>query len=162
MIMLYLLWMAINGTALIYFFAACVTVVRAAWAKAGLGPLLLVVLGLLSFSGNSSQSANRLPRPASHVWTGATERQYIKLKDYYLAAIELNVLYGVAPDSSQPVWSTTTLNGLKLGINWRPDATYTAIKGQQLYYSVDGVVDWQLLGTTVYRESKHFNGVVPR
>lgn len=158
--MLYLLWTAINGAAVVYFFASCVTAARAVRERAGLLPLLVVGLGLLSLHGSSSASTTWSSHPAARSWTGAVEHKYLKLEEYHLAAIELGVTYALAADSGQVIHSHTLLTGLKLGENWQPTVTQVTIKNHKLYYAAAGFMDWKLLGTTIYREPKQLTGVV--
>jgi hypothetical protein len=160
--MLYLLWTAINGVALIYFFAACVASAQAIRERVGLLPLLLVVVGLLNFRSGSHDAAATARATASPIIRSRpVERVYIKAHDYYIAAIQLYVSYLPEADSCEVIQSTSNLTGFQLGNTWEPTGVGGTIKANKLYYYADGVMEWHLLGVTVYREHKHLTGVLP-
>jgi hypothetical protein len=160
--MLYLLWTAINGVVLIYFFAACVASAQAIRERVGLVPLLLVVVGLLNFrSGSHGAAATTRATASPLIRSGPGERAYIKAHDYYIAAIQVQVSYEQAADSCEVIQSNSTLTGFQLGNTWQPMGVGATIKANKLHYYADGIMEWHLLGVTIYREHKYLTGVLP-
>lgn len=159
--MLYILWTALNGVALCYFFAASVASIKAIRERVGLLPLLVVLFGLLSFHSGSQEATTSARRPARKVLAGPVERAFPRIENYYIAYIQLVISYKIAADSSKVLFTSSHLSGLTLGNTWEPTATGGTIQGNQLHYYADGIMHWRLLGATFYREYKHLTGIVP-
>lgn len=158
--MLYLLWTALNGVAFCYFFAASIASIKAIRERVGLLPLLVVLVGLLSFRGAPQRNSTPAPRSASTVLSGPVERLFPKVENYYIAHIQLAISYNPAADSSQVLSASSHLAGLSLGNTWDPNSTGGTIQGNQLHYYADGIMHWRVLGITLYREYKHLTGTV--
>lgn len=159
--MFYLLWTAVNGVVLIYFFASCVASVKAIRERVGLLPLLLVVAGLVGFSSGSPGAAAPV-RAGAHpvVLDGAVANDYVTVQNYYIAAIGLRVVYKPEASAYQLLHSSAHFTGLQLGNTWQSIATGGTVRANQLYYYVDGVMTWRLLHIPIYREQQHFTGVL--
>ena len=158
--MLYLLWTALNGVVICYFFAAIIASIKAIRERVGLLPLLLVVFGLLSFHSSPQEATASVHRPALKVLTGPVERVFPQIENYYIAHIQLAISYKSATDSSKVLFASSHLSGLTLGNTWEPAATGGTIQGNQLHYYADGIMHWRVLGTTIYREHKYLTGTV--
>ncbi|MGI4733881.1 MAG: hypothetical protein ACRYG7_01755 [Janthinobacterium lividum] len=160
--MLYVLWTALNGVALCYFFAASIASIKAICERAGWLPLLVVIFGLLSFHSSSQEAAASAHQPTgSGVVMGLGENTFPPVEEYYVADIKLIISYKQAGDSSKILTASSLLTGLTLGNRWEPTATGGTIQGNQLHYYADGIMHWCLLGATLYREHKHLTGIVP-
>ncbi|WP_144915767.1 hypothetical protein [Mucilaginibacter frigoritolerans] len=134
---------------------------------------IIFVLGLLSFSSHSfNNDENKEPNTNQYkTWkftpkdslTGVCSKE-LRLEKTMVLNYNLSIVYGTdkKSNSSIPISACSFNTGLISGTNWKPliitvDTTSVINK---LRYTVDGTVDWTLLGITLYSQTKDYNGMV--
>lgn len=162
---MYLLWSAVNGVVLIYFVASCAYALQAIWQRLGVGPLLVLLLGLYAWAGSAQQpvadahtSPHKVPLT---MHAGVPTRLYIPLENHYLNELALATSYWEQPDTTGRLPSRVYFTGFRLGNTWHSKLAKVTIKDNRLTYSVYGTMNWCLLGVTLYQEPKHLQGIMP-
>jgi hypothetical protein len=131
------------------------------------------VFGLLSFVG-SSNSDNEYKEPNSNkikTWKFVSEdslKNYenfmldIELERTLIAKYELGIVYGKDRQKqiNTPISAYSLTSGFISGTNWRPVSIIvnTTKDNNQFEYSVDGVLEWKLLGAMIYSQQKEYKG----
>ncbi len=73
---------------------------------------------------------------------------------------QVYLMHHTQPDSVQ-ITSMTSLTRFVLGLQWSPANTYVDIHPDlTMNYEASGLLEWKLLGLTVYRQHKYFAGKV--
>lgn len=173
--MLYLIWSLLNLGLVIYFLVICFKAIKLVREKIGLFAAVFFVLGLLTFIGQSAkdnyskeQNSNQL-----NSWTFASVDS---LKQYSISSLEidlekdliskkyLGIIYGKDGQGQLniPIRANSATTGLICGIIWKPISVVVnrTDDNNKFDYIVVGIVDWKLLGATIYTQSKRFDGIV--
>lgn len=165
-----LFWTLLNIAILLYFLFISVKITVLAKKHLGSFAALVFVIGLLSFMSSSApdnSTKNSLSvQPSSFVSANGLVQdeqlstKKIKLEGSYFTKNYLNVHYAKKLDGSFPISTYAGLEGLVNGIKWK---TWNIdIKkhknGNNFEYTVDGILDWKILGMTVYSQLKTYKG----
>ncbi|MCC6761540.1 MAG: hypothetical protein IT252_10000 [Chitinophagaceae bacterium] len=172
--MIYLLWSLLNIGIFIFFIATCFKATKLVREKLGLFASIIFVFGLLSFIGNSSNDNDNKEPNSNHIktWKFVSEDS-LKSNDSYLLDIDLEktliakyylgIKYGKDKQGriNVPISAYSSANGFISGTNWKPISIIvnTTDDNNKFEYSVDGVVEWKLLGATIYSELKEYKGI---
>lgn len=112
--------------------------------------MLYIFWGLLNIFSDDSVKIN------------PTASASINLEKTLIAEYRLLVLFGQEKDGkiNIPMSASSSTNGFISGTNWKPlsisiDKTDD---NNQFEYFVRGVVEWQLMGATVYSQPKKYKG----
>ena len=173
--MLYLIWGLLNLGLVIYFLVICFKATKLVKEKIGLFAAVFFVLGLLSFLGQPAKDSYNKGANSTKInsWVFASEDSLnrdatyfvqINLEDNWISKKDLGVKYGTDKQglANIPISAYSTTTGFISGAIWRP----ISIKinrtddNNKFQYFVVGVVEWKLLGATIYTQSKRFNGIV--
>lgn len=83
-----------------------------------------------------------------------------------LPTLNIHQIVTLTPDTqsdSAQVSSSSYLTGFVSGYQWSPISIVVgALPDRRLHYSTSGVLAWKLLGLTVYRQPKQFDGWLTR
>jgi hypothetical protein len=160
--MIYLLWSLLNIALFLCFIAICFKVTKIVREKLGLLASGIFVLGLLSFIGNSNND-NENKEPNSNnikTWKFVSEDNLEKTP---IAKYDLGIRYGKDRQSqiNVPISAYSSTIGFISGTNWRPISIVvnTTNDNNKFYYFVAGILEWKLLGSSIYSEQKDFKGI---
>lgn len=174
--MVYILWGLLNLVLLVFFIGICFRAAKLLRENIGLLASIVFVFGLLSFAGNSGNKNEAYPHTNNQVkkWTFTPDERimpdtwkYVTTpidKTSWLSTINLGIAYGREKISAKliPLEATSTTTGFVSGHQWKPDAIIvdtTATVGK-LRYDVSGLLEWNLLGTRIYTQSKMYSGFI--
>lgn len=166
--MLHLLWNLINLAFPFYFFYLCLQATRLLRQHRGGWPASIFILGALVSLGNTTTSPKEEVQKRGMVARDQTltkdlDRINIKLDQQLLTSYDLHLLYGPSKDSSSVVVvdAYSTSNGLSGGVVWKPRFIDVHSTGNTFKYNVTGILEWKLLGTTLYSQLKQYQGTIP-
>jgi hypothetical protein len=167
--MIYLLWGLLNIALAIYFIAICLKAIKLIRENFGGFTSVIFVAGLLSFSGCFNNNDNNIFN--TKTWNFAstdslskngTSFLEVKLEDNLISEYDLNIVYGKSKQlqNNLPVSAYSTVTGFTSGTNWKPVSISVerTNDNEEFQYTVDGIVEWKLLGVTIYTQSKTYNG----
>lgn len=73
----------------------------------------------------------------------------------------MRIIYGKDKhENTIPTAAYTSNSGFVAGTKWIPKSIEINKENNKYSYSVVGIVEWSLLGTTVYTQSKTFHGTI--
>ncbi|WP_133163352.1 hypothetical protein [Siphonobacter curvatus] len=166
--MLHLFWNLLNLAILLYFLYLCLKATQLLRQKLGWWAAAIFVVGVFSSAGKSgTNQADEVQKQGlvsrNRVVEQAISRIQVKLQKELLSSYNLYLLYGPAKDSSSIVVidAYSTMNGLTGGVVWKPKFITVNTAGNTLKYNVTGILEWRLLGMTLYSEFKHYQGNAP-
>ena len=166
-IMFELIWGIFNGFLLIYFIVICFKSVKIIKEKIGVFASLIFVIGLLSFMSkpNEKNLADKNidflnqsnPKKA---FDGNSFFQEIKLEDNLTSDIGLSILVGEKENELIILNANCSRAGFISGTNWNVENIDIDKEKDKNYcnYIVNGIMEWKILGITIYSEHKLFNG----
>ena len=172
--MLYLIWGLLNLGLMIYFLVICFKATKLVKEKIGLFAAVIFVLGLLSFSGqptkgsfNKGANSNKINSYifASEVSLSqdATFFVTIDLENNWVSKKDLGIKYGNNKQGqiNIPISAYSSRTGFISGTIWRTTSINVnrTVDNNKFQYSVIGMVDWKLLGATIYTQLKRFDGI---
>lgn len=164
-----LIWGILNGLLLIYFIIICFKSVNIIKEKIGILASLVFVIGLLSFISkpNENKIADKNieilnqtnPKKA---FNGNTYLRFVTLEDNLTSKIELTILCGEKESDNELIILNADCNrtGFISGTNWNTkNIDVDKEKGEKFCkYSVSGIMEWKILGITIFSEVKDFSG----
>ena len=172
--MLYLLWGILNIGLFLFFVAICFKATRLLREKFGLFAAIIFVFGLFSFMSNShNDKGNEEPNSNQiRTWKFTTEDSINRnaaflintdLEKTLVFTLQLSILYGKDKQGQLniPISANSNTVGFVSGTNWKP----SAIRVNQTHdntkfdYYVNGILEWKLLGATIYYQQKEFKGI---
>jgi len=166
--MLYLLWGLLNLGLIIYFLFICFKAIKLIRERIGIGAAVVFVVGILSLSSaaNEPDSNHKIKSwdfvPSDSVSMLGDHLVSVKLEMTLVPSFELNIQYHTneVSHTNTPVSATSTFLGFESGVQWKPDVINVTKTSDptKLAYSVLGVVDWKLFGTTLYTQTKTYTG----
>ena len=170
--MLYLLWGLLNILLFLYFIIICFKATRLLREKVGLLASIIFVIGLLSFIGQSNKGSDNKEPNSNQIKTwkftsedsinrNATSSVDIVLEKTLVSKYHLGLKYGKdRQQRNSPISAYSLTTGLTSGTTWKP-VTIVVNRTNDNYkfeYLVDGVVEWKLLGLTIYSQQKEYEG----
>ena len=169
--MLYLLWSLLNVGLFIFFVFICFNATKLIREKLGIFASVIFVFGLLSFIGNSNsdnedQNSSQIKAwnfiPADSLKSNENYFVSIDLENTLVSKYTLGIKYGKDKQgqSNIPISSNSSTTGLISGINWRPVSIIVnrTTDNNKFDYCVYGVLEWKLLGATIYKQAKEYQG----
>lgn len=162
-----LIWGIFNGFLIIYFLIICFKSVKVIKEKIGILASLIFVIGLLSFISkpNEENLADKNidllnqtnPKKA---FKGNSFSSEIKLEDNLTSNIGLSILVGEKEDELLILNANCYRSGFISGTNWNVKNIDVDKSKDKNYcqYLVNGIMEWKILGITIYSEHKTFNG----
>ena len=80
-----------------------------------------------------------------------------------ISKYQLDVIYGKDKKGMNcPVSAFSSTNGFILGTNWKAESIMVSKTNdnQKFQYIVNGIVEWHLLGITIYTQAKTYKGTI--
>lgn len=172
--MIYLIWGLLNIGLIIYFLIICMKVIKLVREKMGLFVAIIFVLMSLSFIGNANKDSisKRANSNQAKTWENTSEdslsrhiltSQRIEMENNFVTSYFLDVFYGKdCRKNIVPTSAYTSNTGFVAGTKWIPLSIEIKDTNEKnkYNYSVTGVVEWNLLGTTFYSQQKKFKGSI--
>ena len=166
--MIQLLWGLLNIWLVLFFIVICFKASRLVRDNIGYLAAVVFVFGFLSFMGNKDQNLKQ-----KNSWVFASKDSLItemnssiqiRLEKTMLTTLGLGISYGHHKTDQQniPISAYSTLTGFMSGLNWKPASisVYKTADNTKFQYYVDGILEWQLIGATIYAQSKDYEGLV--
>lgn len=172
--MTYLLWGLLNIGLFIFFIVICFKATKLIREKVGLFASIIFVFGLLSFVSNSNNdNDNREPNSNKiKTWKFISDDSLKGNDSYILESVLEKTLVSTyylgikyCKDKQRqiniPVNSYSSTTGFISGTNWKPTSIIVnkTNDNNKFEYFVDGVVEWKILGLTIYSQPKEYKGI---
>jgi hypothetical protein len=172
--MLYLLWGLLTIGLFLFFIVICFRATKLIREKFGLFASIVFVFGLLSFVGHSNNDNDNKEPHSNQIktWKFSSEDSLsrnmtffinIDLEKTLVSKYDLGIKYGKDKHGQLniPISAYSSTTGFISGTNWKPitiivNRTDDNVKFE---YFVVGVVEWKLLGATIYSQQKNYKGV---
>ena len=173
--MLYLLWGLINIGLFLFFILICFRATKLIREKFGLFASIVFVFGLLSFIGHSNNDNDNKEPNSNRIKTwkfvsedslnrNATYFIDINLEKTLVSKYDLSINYGKHNQGQLniPISAYSSTTGFISGTNWKPISIIVnrTDDNNKFEYFVNGIVEWKLLGTTIYSQLKQYKGFV--
>ena len=170
--MIYLLWGLVNIAIFLFFIIICFKAIKFVRAELGLFAAIIFVFGLLSFVSNPNKKDNNEPNSNQiQTWkfnldstkSYESESLNITLEKTLVSKYYMGIIYGksLEGDLNIPISAYSSTEGLSSGTSWKPiDIVVNRTNDNRKFeYSVYGIVEWKLLGSTFYYQPKEFKGI---
>lgn len=171
--MTHLIWGLLNLFLLIYFIITCFRLVKVARNHIGGLATIVFVFGLLSFVGGSKSDSNTTKFNQTKTFNFALEDSlelnsgkfsYFILENSLVTKYDLFLNSGKESTSQKntPISAYSGTSGLVMGTNWKPQniSVLKTSDNNKFKYVVHGIIDWKLLGATLYTQPKVYEGTV--
>jgi hypothetical protein len=172
--MTYLLWGLLNIGLFLFFIIICFKATKLIREKIGLFASIIFVFGLLSFIGHSNND-NENKEPNSNQiksWKFTSEDSLnrnatysidVDLEKTFVSKYGLGIKYGKDEQGQMniPISASSSTTGFISGIDWKPISIIVnrTTDNNKFEYFVDGIVEWKLLGATIYSQHKEYKGI---
>jgi len=164
-----LIWGLLNGILFIYFIIICFKSVKLVKENIGVLAALIFVIGLLSFISKPIEK-NIIDKNIeilnqtnpTKAFDGNSFFREITLEDNLTSNINLSIVVG--ENKTTKALSILNANsnrtGFIFGTNWNAKNIDIDLQKDQNYcnYVVFGILEWKILGFTIYLEDKTFSG----
>lgn len=172
--MLYLLWGLLNIGLFLFFVVTCFRATRLVREKFGLFASIIFVFGLLSFISNSNDDKGNKELGSSQIRTwkftsedslnrNASFHIHVELEKTLISKYELGIKYGKDKQGQLniPISANSWTTGFVSGTNWKPSSIIVnkTSDNNKFEYYVGGIMEWKLLGATIYSHSKEYEGI---
>jgi hypothetical protein len=161
--MLYLLWGLLNLFLFVYFIAICFKATKLLREKLGMLAAMFFVLGLLSFTASSNNKSTEFKTWKFVSADSINTNSFLiaELNNNLISKYELEVSYKKEGQINIPVSAYSSTTGFICGTNWKPHfINVQRTTTNKFQYTVTGIVEWKLLGFTVYSQQKFYKGFV--
>jgi hypothetical protein len=173
--MIYLLWALLNIGFFIFFIFICFNATKLIKEKFGIFTAIVFVLGILSSGGRHDFDKDNMEPNSNHPRTWKFNSsdsldkrlnnfQNIELEKNLISKYNLLIDYGKDKQMKNniPISANTNRTGFVSGTSWEPISinVNTSDDNQKFEYEVIGTIKWNLLGMTIYYQSKHWEGNV--
>ena len=171
--MLYLLWGLLNIGVFGFFVVTCFRATKLVRERFGLFSSIIFVFGLLSFVSHSNDNNDNKEPNSNQIrtWKFSSEDSLdrnatflidVELEKTLLSKYQLGIKYG--KDQQQqlniPISANSWTTGFVSGTNWKPSSIIVnrTNDNTKFEYYVDGIMEWKLLGATIYSQAKEYKG----
>ena len=171
--MAHLIWGLLNLGILIYFIITCFKLVNVARKHIGGFATVVFVFGLLSFVGGSKSDTKGAKFSQTKTFNFALEDSLeqnssnftsVILENHWVTKYDLGLNYGKETTSKRntPISAYSGTTGLVMGTKWKTQniSVLKTSDNDKFKYVVYGIVEWKLLGATLYTQSKVYQGSV--
>jgi len=168
--MFVLVWTILSIAFFLYFFYLCFKTIGLVRREFGLGPALVLVIGLLSLAGKKPEEASQ-PAKKFAVWKFNSD-SLVNLQPAKRKIIDKNLVfkinlyctYGFSKTTNQllPVSASCNVTGVRSGVKWVPENVFITAdsSGTKIEFYVSGTLEWQLLNSTIRYEYKNYEGTI--
>lgn len=141
--------------------------------KIGLFASIVFVFGLLTFIGQSNKESDNKEQNSNQIksWKYNSENSMNNAESYFLdidlektlvSEFNLGIKYVRINESQEniPISAYSSMTGFISGTSWQPKSIIVkrTNANNKFNYFVTGVLEWKLLGMTVYLQSKDYKG----
>jgi hypothetical protein len=172
--MIHFIWAILNVCLAIAFLVVCYKGTKLLKNEIGLWAALIFVLGLLSLMNvfnkdviQYKQNEKVLKKGFSssdNIIAGTFKNRYLILEKNLVSDFNLSFEYGQAKISklNTPIDADIRINGTTNGIRWKPMMFLINETDSNTKFSYDiyGLLEWKLMGITLYTQHKSFKGFV--
>lgn len=172
--MLQIIWGLLNLGLLIYFVIICLKLAKLVRNHIGVLATIVFVFGLLSFVVGSKSDTNAATYNQTKTFKFALEDSleqnsgkfsHVILENNFVTKYDLFLNSGkeITSQKNTPISAYSGTTGLVMGTKWKP-LNINILKttdNNKFRYIVYGIVEWKLLGATLYTQSKVYQGIVP-
>jgi len=166
--MLELIWGILNFSILIYFFFLCFQATKKIRDNFGRIAALVFVLGLVSFINKPNEENNLfqtfdLQKDAGfpNKYNGNTFSTDKLLEENLTTKISLSIQFGENNSEKKLLKAEIYRDGFVSGTEWKAtNVTISPLDRINYQYQATGIIDWKILGITLYSQSKEFNGKI--
>jgi hypothetical protein len=172
--MFVLIWGLLNVAIFIYAIVLCSKATKYIYAQFGIFAAGIFVLFLLSAATGSGKDENLEPNsnqiktwkflPSDSTMQGKTYFKTQTIENELSVRYELDIKYAVDEKTrlAIPIDGSVDQTGFISGTAWQPqNITINKTLEPHLFrYYADGMVNWKLLGVTLYTQGKQFSGPV--
>ena len=166
--MIQLLWGLLNIGLSLFFLVICFKALRLIRDNIGYLASIVFVFGIVSPMGYENSKLNRKSSwefaPKDSIITDQQSSVNISLEKALFLKVGLNIHYGYSKTDHQntPIDASSILTGFTSGLNWKPTSisVYKTTDNLKFKYSVYGVLEWKLFGTTIYTQTKDFEDII--
>ena len=175
--MLYLLWALLNIGLFIFFIVICFNATKLIKEKFGVLTSIVFVFGLLSFIGQSNTDKDNKEPNTNQIktWKFNSADSLNKGPDVFMDIVDIDLektliskyslgisySYNKQSQINIPLTANTWVTGFESGTSWKPISIIvnSTDDNQKFKYEVAGTIKWNLLGMTIYSQSKNWKGV---
>jgi hypothetical protein len=172
--MIYLFWGFLNIGIFLFFIVTYFRATKLIRESFGLLASIVFVSGLLSFIGKSNDDKDTKEPGLSRIktWKFISEDSAdrythffmdVDLENTLISKYELGIRYGKNKQEKLniPISGHSWTTGIKSGTKWIP--SYIMVNNTddntQFGYHVAGIIEWKLLGATIYSQPKEYRGI---
>jgi len=165
--MIYLVWAILNIGLFLFFVFVCFRATKLIKEKLGLFASIIFVFTLLSFVDAPNSSEQKLGETFDFNLDKDENKTYnnkrsehVTLDNNLIFFINLNMVYNKNVDTITPILAGSAMSGLVAGHRWKAQTVTANVVGQTIKYTVDGLIEWKLLGLNIYTQSKTYTGSI--
>ena len=166
--MIHLIWSLINGMFFLCFLYLIIGYIakgkRIFKPQFKVVSIFILVIGIVQLisASSSEKKSNRIIIKEDYNKKNNSVLKKITLEDHLTFDINLEVKYSMDKKELIPIESNSFLTGIVSGFVWEFKAIQTNNfkPNNKTSFTVDGLLKWNLLGITVYSESKKINGII--
>ncbi len=171
--MIYLIWGLLNIGLFIFFIGICLKATKLLKENSGIVAAIIFVFGILSFIVNSNNKTSNKESGLSQIptWHFVSEESVdrntisytvVEMEKNWMSKNELGISYGKNGKREEiiPISGNSWTSGFISGTNWSPSIIEVHNKDENasLEYNVTGIIEWKLLGATIYSQLKKYKG----
>jgi hypothetical protein len=168
------MWGLLNIGLLLFFIVTCLRGTKLIREKYGMFASVVFVFGLLSFAEQPNNGIDNKEPNSNQVKTwkfasadslnrNATFLIAIQLEKTLVSTYQLGIRYGKDKQGQVniPISADSWMTGFISGTHWKPSSIIVnrTDNNNNFEYFVEGIVEWKLLGATVYSQSKEYKGI---
>lgn len=166
--MVHLIWSIINAIIILYFFYLIIGFIakgkRIFKPQFKVVSIFIMIIGIVQIisASNSENNSNRITITEHYNRSNNSRIKQLTLEDNWTFDINMLVEYSIEQDQYIPIESNSFLTGLVSGYTWEFKSIDTSdLKSNgKANFIVNGVLNWDLFGITVYSQSKTFKGFI--
>ena len=159
----------------LFFIVTCFRATKIIREKIGLFASIVFVLGLLSFTANSNNNGDQIDKNTNQIrkWRFSPHDKITPMTSNFLnvtldetiaTKIDLAIGFGLSKETNKPVPTEafSSVQGLVGGHKWKPTliSISPTTTEKHFKYIVNGILEWKLLGATIYSQPKTFIGFI--
>ena len=172
--MIHLIWAILNVCLAIAFIVVCYKGAKLVKNEIGLWAALIFVLGLLSLMNVFNKDGIQYKynekvmkkgfSSSDSIIEGTSKNRYVSLEKNLVSDFNLSFNYGQGKISklNTPIDAEVRINGATNGIRWKPMMFLIneTDSNTKFAYDIYGLLEWKLMGITLYTQHKSFKGFV--
>lgn len=166
--MIHLIWSGLNLIILLYFFYLIIGFIikgkKIFKPQFKIASIALMVIGIVQIvsATESEENTNRISFVENHDKMNGNKIAQVLLENNLTFDIHMSVTCRVDKKDFIPIESYSNLNGLVSGFDWEyKSVVINRNNRNEIEYHLNGVLQWNLFGISIYRQAKTFDGIMP-